>query len=106
MVTDENVRKWRKATPIFQSWTVEGQSVEGRLVQKSFVEFKHGEIMVSVGKYTLEGPEGSVSFMGGVSLDALLAPIAEGTEIRVVYLGKQTTSKGMHVNTFDLYVAD
>lgn len=94
--------KWRKVSGDFFRFETSGQVVEGVLSQKDQTEVRS----TPVGKYTVETPDGIVTFLGGVSLDTMLKNIPEGAMVKVVFLGKETTGRGASVKTFDVYVAE
>lgn len=92
--------KWQEVSPDFFRFEKEGQEVTGVLAAKDSIEVRG----TPVGRYTIDTEEGSVSFLGGVSLDPLLAKIQEGQLIKLVFLGMAGTQRGTQVKQFKLYV--
>ncbi len=53
--------------------------------------------------FKVETPSGIVAFTG-TQLEQKLSTVKKGTKVKIVYTGKQKTSKGFKVNTFDVYL--
>lgn len=90
---------WEEIESDFVTFTDIGDSVAGRLIDKSTQEMRNG----TVGRYQVEIADGTnKTFLGGTDLDAKLKLIEVGTQIKVRFIGTQSTNSGQQMKRFQV----
>lgn len=79
-----------------------GQTLEGYLISKGTITIEDKD----VSRYVVKTDNDTVAFLGSHQLNEGLAPIAEGTRIRVTFLGAKKLAGGRRVNNFDIEYND
>ena len=97
---EEQITTWKSIKPEFVTFDAEGLTVEGKLIGVENVQIRE----MSVPKYQLMTPEGSISFLGTTQLVEALSSVTLGSIIRVVYKGEVKGGQYGKYKDFDVFV--
>lgn len=104
MIKERSIKAkmWKEITPEFYIFESKGQFVEGRLLGFSEINIKG----VVVKKWQIERLDNGiiVGFLGGVSLDPMLAAVPVDTTIKLEFDGMVKLEAGHRVKKFKLYI--
>jgi hypothetical protein len=95
-----SLKRWRAigGGGEFHKWTTPGETLEG--VWRGLSDGQYGPVG------TLETPEGLTRFAVTTALVERLGAVAEGTELKVEYLGLRTSKAGREYKDFAVWVAE
>lgn len=94
---------YRELDIAFFQFKKPGDSISGKLTDKSIVTLKSGN---EVGKYSIHNPEDGkrYSFLGSVQLDDLMKSVTKGQSILVVYTNDEILENQFTMKRFKLFV--
>jgi hypothetical protein len=85
----------------FFQFKTPGDNIEGRLISKNTIQIRGARI----GKYTIhKSGDKKLAFLGSVQLDELLANVALGSQIMVMYIAEEILENLNKMKRFKLYV--